>query len=589
MKLFKRFVAYYKPFLNLFILDISVATFSSVLSILFPMLTRYLLNKPIPERDYHGMTIIFAIMIAVYIIQAVSNYVRIRWGHILGVRMENKMREDLFSHLQTLSFSYFDKTKTGTIMSRISNDLFQIAEVAHHGPEDLLISIATIIGAYILMFFISVPLALVSLIPLPFMLFYGIVFGHRMKEKNRAVRRSVANINVDAENSIQGIREVKSFAQENFQKNKFEASNVKLKETREAMYKQMASYHAGIGFMRDLYYLVTVAGGALLIAFGYAELTDLLTFVLYVSVVLPPIDRLINFTEQLQQGIASFERFTEVMDIKPEIEDEKDAKELVVKDATIKFDDVSFSYESRSGEKVTSNLDLVIPGGSRVAIVGESGAGKTTIVSLLARFYERDKGSITIDGVDIKNVTQESLHKAIGFVQQNVFLFDASIRENLRYGKSDATDEELWKALKIANLYDFVKGLPEGLDTEVGERGTRLSGGQKQRLSIARVFLKNPPILIFDEATSSLDSESEALIQDAFNNISKGKTSIVIAHRLSTIVDCDKIFVIEKGSVKEAGNHQELLAKNGLYARLYNVKRDELWLSLLRLLLLQLL
>ena len=576
MKLFKRFVAYYKPFLNLFILYISVATFSSVLSILFPMLTRYLLNKPIPERDYHGMTIIFAIMIAVYIIQAVSNYVRIRWGHILGVRMENKMREDLFSHLQTLSFSYFDKTKTGTIMSRISNDLFQIAEVAHHGPEDLLISIATIIGAYILMFFISVPLALVSLIPLPFMLFYGIVFGHRMKEKNRAVRRSVANINVDAENSIQGIREVKSFAQENFQKNKFEASNIKLKETREAMYKQMASYHAGIGFMRDLYYLVTVAGGALLIAFGYAELTDLLTFVLYVSVVLPPIDRLINFTEQLQQGIASFERFTEVMDIKPEIEDEKDAKELVVKDATIKFDDVSFSYESRSGEKVTSNLDLVIPGGSRVAIVGESGAGKTTIVSLLARFYERDKGSITIDGVDIKNVTQESLHKAIGFVQQNVFLFDASIRENLRYGKSDATDEELWKALKIANLYDFVKGLPEGLDTEVGERGTRLSGGQKQRLSIARVFLKNPPILIFDEATSSLDSESEALIQDAFNNISKGKTSIVIAHRLSTIVDCDKIFVIEKGSVKEAGNHQELLAKNGLYARLYNVKRDEL-------------
>ncbi|MDD7587786.1 ABC transporter ATP-binding protein [Bullifex porci] len=576
MKLFKRFMAYYIPFLKLFILDIAVAAFSSVLSILFPLLTRYLLNEPIPNRDYNMMIIIFAIMLAVYIIQAVSNYIRIRWGHILGVRMENKMRADLFAHLQTLSFSYYDKTKTGTIMSRISNDLFQIAEVAHHGPEDLLISVATIIGAYILMFMISVPLALVSMIPLPFMLFYGIVFGHRLKEKNRAVRRSVANINVDAENSIQGIREVKSFAQEDFQKSKFEKSNVVLKETREAMYKQMASYHAGIGFMRDAYYLITVAGGAILIALGFAEVTDLLTFVLYVSVVLPPIDRLINFTEQLQQGIASFERFTEVMDIKPEIEDNKDAKPLEVKSATIKFSDVSFSYESRSGEKVTSHLDLTIPGGSRVALVGESGAGKTTIVSLLARFYERDKGSITIDGVDIKDVTQESLHKAIGFVQQSVFLFDASIRENLRYGKSDATDEELWQALKVANLYEFVQSLPEGLDTEVGERGTRLSGGQKQRLSIARVFLKNPPILIFDEATSSLDTESEALIQDAFNNISKGKTSIVIAHRLSTIADCDKIFVIEKGSVKEAGTHQELLAKNGAYARLYNVKRDVL-------------
>ena len=576
MKLFKRFMAYYIPFLKLFILDIAVAAFSSVLSILFPLLTRYLLNEPIPNRDYNMMIIIFAIMLAVYIIQAVSNYIRIRWGHILGVRMENKMRADLFAHLQTLSFSYYDKTKTGTIMSRISNDLFQIAEVAHHGPEDLLISVATIIGAYILMFMISVPLALVSMIPLPFMLFYGIVFGHRLKEKNRAVRRSVANINVDAENSIQGIREVKSFAQEDFQKSKFEKSNVVLKETREAMYKQMASYHAGIGFMRDAYYLITVAGGAILIALGFAEVTDLLTFVLYVSVVLPPIDRLINFTEQLQQGIAYFERFTEVMDIKPEIEDNKDAKPLEVKSATIKFSDVSFSYESRSGEKVTSHLDLTIPGGSRVALVGESGAGKTTIVSLLARFYERDKGSITIDGVDIKDVTQESLHKAIGFVQQSVFLFDASIRENLRYGKSDATDEELWQALKVANLYEFVQSLPEGLDTEVGERGTRLSGGQKQRLSIARVFLKNPPILIFDEATSSLDTESEALIQDAFNNISKGKTSIVIAHRLSTIADCDKIFVIEKGSVKETGTHQELLAKNGAYARLYNVKRDVL-------------
>ncbi|MGN0906313.1 MAG: ABC transporter ATP-binding protein [Bullifex sp.] len=576
MSLMRRFVEYYRPFMKLFILDIAIAAFSSVLSILFPLLTRYLLNVPIPQRDYRGMTVIFAIMLAVYIIQAVSNYIRIRWGHNLGVRMENRMREDLFAHIQTLSFSYFDRTKTGTIMSRITNDLFQIAEVAHHGPEDLLISVATILGAYVLMFTISVPLALVSVIPLPFMLFYGIVFGHRMKERNRAVRRSVADINVDAENSIQGIREVKSFAQEDFQKNKFDKSNRKLRATREAMYAQMASYHAGIGFMRDAYYLVTVAGGAVLIALGHAELADLLTFVLYVSVVLPPIDRLINFTEQLQQGIASFERFTEVMDIKPEIKDSENAKDLSVTDGEIEFRDVSFSYETRGGELVTSHLDLKISGGQRVALVGESGAGKTTIVSLLARFYERDSGVITIDGTDIRDVTQESLHRAIGFVQQSVFLFDASIRENLRYGKSDATDEELWQALKVANLFDFVRSLPDGLDTEVGERGTRLSGGQKQRLSIARVFLKNPPILIFDEATSSLDTESEALIQEAFNNISKGRTSIVIAHRLSTIVDSDKIFVIDEGTVKEEGTHQELLAANGLYTRLYNIKRDEL-------------
>ena len=576
MSLLKRFTAYYRPFMGLFMLDIVIAAFSSLLSILFPLLTRYLLSVPIPAGDYRGMCIIFAVMLAVYVIQAVSNYIRIRWGHNLGVRMENKMREDLFAHIQTLSFSYFDRTKTGTIMSRITNDLFQIAEVAHHGPEDLLISVATIVGAYVLMFMISVPLALVSIIPLPFMLFYGIVFGHRMKEKNRAVRRSVADINVDAENSIQGIREVKSFAQENFQKDKFDKSNRKLRATREAMYAQMASYHAGIGFMRDAYYLVTVAGGAILIALGHAGLTDLLTFVLYVSVVVPPIDRLINFTEQLQQGIASFERFTEVMDISPEIKDSENATELVVKDGNIDFRDVSFSYEPRGGELVTSHLDLEIKGGERVALVGESGAGKTTIVSLLARFYERDSGSITIDGTDIKDVTQESLHRAIGFVQQSVFLFDASIRENLKYGKSDATDEELWQALRVANLHDFVAGLPDGLDTEVGERGTRLSGGQKQRLSIARVFLKNPPILIFDEATSSLDTESEALIQDAFNNISKGRTSIVIAHRLSTIVDSDKIFVIDEGTVKEVGTHKELLARNGLYTRLYNIKRDEL-------------
>ena len=573
MGLYRRFFSYYKPHMGLFVLDMSVAVISSFLSVIFPLLTNYLLDGPVADGNVRLMIIVFSVMLAVYVFQAVSTYIRIRWGHILGVRIENEMRQDLFNHLQLLSFSYFDRTKTGTIMSRITNDLFQIAEIAHHGPEDFLISLLTIVLAYVFMFTVSVPLALISLIPLPVMLFYGIVFGHRMKEKNRAVRRTIADVNVDAENSIQGIREVKSFAQEDFQQNKFSQSNTKLKNSREEMYKQMASYQSGIGFMREIYYLITVAGGAALIALGYADLTTLVTFTLYVSVVVSPIDRLINFTEQLQQGIASFERFTEVMDIEPEIKDAPDARDIDIKEGRVEFRDVSFSYTSEDGY-VLRHLDMNITGGENAALVGESGAGKTTIVSLLSRFYEPDEGQILIDGQDITKVTQASLHKAIGFVQQNVFLFDASIRENLRYGKIDATDDELWAALEAASLKDFVRSLPSGLDTEVGERGTRLSGGQRQRLSIARVFLKNPRIIVFDEATSSLDSESEELIQRAFRRVSQGRTAIVIAHRLSTIVDSDEIFVLEGGSIVEKGTHSSLMKENGLYNKLYSIKKD---------------
>ena len=573
MGLYRRFFSYYRPHMGLFVLDMVVAVISSFLSVLFPLLTNYLLDGPVADGNVRLMIAVFSVMLAVYVFQAVSTYIRIRWGHILGVRIENEMRQDLFNHLQDLSFSYFDRTKTGTIMSRITNDLFQIAEIAHHGPEDFLISILTIALAYIFMFRVSVPLALVSLIPLPIMLFYGIVFGHRLKERNRAVRKTIADVNVDAENSIQGIREVKSFAQEDFQERKFSQSNTRLKNSREQMYKQMANYQSGIGFMREIYYLITVAGGAALIAAGMADLTTLVTFTLYVSVVVSPIDRLINFTEQLQQGIASFERFTEVMDIEPEIKDDPDAKDIEVKEGRIEFRDVDFSYDEGDGQ-VLGHLNLTIEGGENVALVGESGAGKTTIVSLLSRFYETTHGRILIDGQDITRVTQSSLHKAIGFVQQNVFLFDASIRENLRYGKSDATDEELWEALKAASLYDFVASLPGGLDTEVGERGTRLSGGQRQRLSIARVFLKNPPIIVFDEATSSLDTESESLIQEAFRRVAQGRTAIVIAHRLSTIVDSDRIFVLEDGRIVQEGTHEALLKEDGLYARLYSIKKD---------------
>ncbi len=573
MSLFKRFVSYYKNYKWWFILDMAVALLSSALSIAAPAIVRHILNVSLPVKAYGAIALCALIMFVIYALQSIFTFIRIKWGHYLGVWIENDMRQDLFDHLQTLSFSYFDKTKTGTIMSRISNDLFNVAEFAHHGPEDVLISIATLLGAYILMFSFSYRLALVSIIPLPLMLIYGIVFNKRLKKTNRTIRARIADVNVAAENSIQGIREVKSYSQEDFQKKKFSSSNYDLRESREAMYKEMARYHAGIDFMREFYYFMTIIGGIVLIARGEVSYSDLVTFILYVSVVLPPIDRLIAFTEQFTQGAASFERFTEVMDIKPEIEDKENARPLVVTAGDIEYRDVSFSYESNGKKVVINDMNLSIPGGKRVAIVGESGAGKSTAVQLLARFYEKNGGSITIDGVDIDDVTQKSLHEAIGFVQQNVFLFDASIKENLRYGKSDATEEEMWKALENARLLDFVKSLPDGLDTEVGERGTRLSGGQKQRLSIARVFLKNPKILIFDEATSSLDTESEMLIQDALNKLAIGRTCIVIAHRLSTIIDSDIIYVMDKGKVVERGSHEELLEKHGLYYKLYSIKR----------------
>ena len=570
--LFAKFLSYYKPYKGWFFLDMAMAATSSVLSIISPALVRKVLSFIGVEGTLKYIIILMSLVFACYTLTSVCTYIRIRWGHYLGVWIENDMRSDLFNHLQKLSFSYFDRHKTGDIMSRISNDLFNIAEVAHHGPEDVVISILTIIGAYVLMFIINAPMSLISIIPLPIMAVYGIVFNKKLKNRNRAIRKSISEINVTAENSIQGIREVKSFSQERFQEKKFSSSNEKLKSSREKMYSSMAQYNAGMEFMRQLYYFITICGGVVLIALGKMGVADLTTFILYVSVVLPPIDRLINFTEQFTQGVASFERFEEIMETSPDIVDSPSAQDLVVTKGEIDYKDVSFSYSDGEEEIVIHGLDLHIPGGKKIALVGESGAGKTTTVSLLARFYERTGGSITIDGIDINTVTQESLHRAIGFVQQSIFLFDASIRENLRYGKPDAKDDELWDALEKANLAEFVRTLPDGLDTQVGEHGTRLSGGQKQRLSIARVFLKNPPILVFDEATSSLDTESETLISSAFNTLSKGRTSIIIAHRLSTVIDSDMIFVLDKGRVVENGTHQELMEKKGLYYKLYSLK-----------------
>ncbi len=570
----KEFVKYYKPHRKLFALDMGTALILSLCGIVIPAISYKVFNVYLKERELEMIIISMGVWCLLIMIQTLCGYANIKWGHVLGVRMEADMRRDMFSHLQKLSFSYFDRTKTGHIMSRISSDLTMIAEAAHHCPEDLLISILTIIGAFIVMLCVNPVLAGITFVPLPFIVLWGMVFQHKMRASFREVRKTIANVNSRVENSIQGIREVKSYTNEAGEIEKFHEVNQRFTDAREGVFGVLAGFHSGIMFLLQSYSALFVGAGAILIYYGDATLPQLLMFLLYSRFIIMPIFRLVGFAEQFQQGVAAFERFCEIMEEKPDIEDKEDALDIKEIDGSIEFKNVYFKYESKEEEGrqwVLKDVNLKVDAGKTVALVGESGAGKSTIASLIPRFYEVDKGSVMIDGKDIMGLKQECLRSNIGVVQQNPFLFDSTISENILFGNSDATEKKLIEAAKNANIYDFIMTLPDQFDSEVGEQGVKLSGGQKQRISIARAFLKNPKVLIFDEATSSLDNESELLIQQSMEKLCAGRTTIIIAHRLSTVRNADYIYCVKGGQIVETGTHKELLAKAGYYKKLYSM------------------
>lgn len=568
----RRFIKYYRPHWRLFALDMSSAVFASLISVMLPVLTRKLLRDYLPASDVRSVWLIVVLMMVMVIVSSILTYIRVRWGHTLGVRMESDMRGDIFAHIQKLSFNYFDNVKTGHIMSRISNDLNQIAEIAHHGPEDIIISTIVIIGSVTAMFIFCPPLAIVAMFPLIAIVLWGIFYGGMMRKGFRRVRKEIAEMNSSVENSVQGIREVKAFANEMQEIDKFGKVNTNFRSAKESMYGIMSVFFSVIMLLTESYFLIIIAAGTFLIMEGTITTADLIPFILYVHFILKPLQRLVNFSEQIQQGAACFERFTEVMDIEPDIVDSPGAKNIKDIQGDISLQNLTFRYKGVK-DAILTDVSIEVTKGKTVAIVGESGAGKSTIASLIPRFYEPDQGRITIDGHDVNLIKQSCLRRNIGIVQQNVFLFDTTIRDNIMYGNFDATDQELFEAAKNANIYDFIVSLPYGFDTLVGERGVKLSGGQKQRISIARAFLKNPPIFIFDEATSSLDSESEASIQRSLELLSTNRTTIVIAHRLSTVKNADYIYVLQKGRLVESGTHQQLMEKKAYYYNLYSISR----------------
>lgn len=565
----RKFISYYKPHKKLFFIDMFFAFLVSVFDLVFPIFTREMINEIIPNERMDLLIRWSIIMVLLFILRYISHYIVSYWGHLLGVRIEHDMRRDVFTHLQTLSFNYYDNNKTGHIMSRIVNDLRDITELAHHGPEDLFISMVMLIGSFIILLNIEWRLTLIIFSFIPIMIIFAISKRKKMEDSFRKVRVEIADVNAQLENSISGARVAKTFTNEDYEIEKFNHGNYRFANARRKSYKVMAEFVTGVGILSNLLNLMVITVGGYFTYKNIINFADLFTYTLYVNFFMQPIRRLTEFAQQYQDGMTGFERFIDIMEIEPEIVDKEDAIDIENVMGSIQFKDVSFSYNDGE-ENVLSNINLKIPKGKTVALVGPSGAGKTTLCHLIPRFYETDKGEIIIDGMNIKDITLKSLRQSIGVVQQDVFLFTGTIRENILYGDPDASEEDIIEASKNANIHEFIKSLPDGYETYIGEKGVMLSGGQKQRISIARLFLKNPKILILDEATSALDNETETIIQKSLERLSKGRTSIVIAHRLSTIKNADMILVLTKEGIVEKGSHDELLEEKGIYERLYN-------------------
>ena len=564
------FLSYFKPHRRLFALDMTCAFLIACIDLAFPLVSRAAMYSWLPQRQFRTFFIVMAVVVAAYLLRSGLYFVVAYWGHTFGIRVEADIRRDLYHHMQELGFDFYDRNRTGQLMSRLTSDLFEVTELAHHGPEDLFISLVTIVGALVVMFCIRWELALVLLVMLPVLLLAALRRRRQMSAASRAAKQKTGVINAAIESGLSGVRTTKAFANEEAQQERFDEANEVFKTAKRGFHKEMGFFTAVMEFFTNILPVAVIAVGGWLIMQERMNYVDLITFSLYVTSFVSPIRKLANFAEMFSNGFAGLNRFAELMRTEPTIQDAPDAVELTDVRGAVEVSHVSFTY---SGEaEVLHDVSLSVPAGETVALVGPSGGGKSTLCQLLPRFYDVDSGSVSVDGHDVRSLTQRSLRRAIGIVQQDVFLFADTIRENIRYGRPDATDAEVEQAARQAEIYDDICAMPDGFDTYVGERGALLSGGQKQRVAIARVFLKSPPILILDEATSALDSVTESRIQGAFDRLAQGRTTLIIAHRLSTIRAAHRILVIQDGVIAEEGSHAELLAKNGVYARLYRTQ-----------------
>ncbi|MGY0694640.1 ABC transporter ATP-binding protein [Virgibacillus sp. FSP13] len=567
----RRFLSYYKPHRRLFIIDFSCAVIVALLELAFPVAVQSFIDSLLPSENWNLIVLVSIGLLLVYLLSTFLQYIVTYWGHKLGVNIETDMRQQLFNHVQKQSFRFFDNIKTGHIMSRITNDLFDIGELAHHGPEDFFIAIMTFVGAFLLMFNINFQLSVIILIIVPILVWLIAYSNIKMSKAWRKMYHDIADVNARVEDAVSGVRVVQSFTNEKFEMNRFTKDNYSFRSAKIGAYKVMAFVNSNIYMLMRFIVLIVLVVGSWLAFNDKLEMGELVAFVLFTNVLFKPIEKISALLELYPKGMAGFRRFTDMLDIAPEVVDRKGAQQVSALKGDITFYKVTFGYEKTQGPVLTA-LNLGINAGETVAFVGPSGAGKTTICSLIPRFYDVDSGSISIDGIDVRDMTKESLRNQIGIVQQDVFLFTGTLRENIAYGKLDATNEEIEQAAKRAHMEEFIKELPDGYETQVGERGLKLSGGQKQRIAIARMFLKNPPILILDEATSALDTETETIIQKALNELAKDRTTLIIAHRLATIKNADRIMVVTKNGIEEEGNHEELLKRNGLFAHLHKVQ-----------------